>query len=1385
MFSPLEFPKGSVIYELVTYMPPPSHLSLSPFDLYREPLAVIALSDGKELGEETFSSRRSLNGAAVTVTERNVRALDQELEALRDDYGRALVHQVLLFDYEDPPGHKIPMPEGIIPIPPADKCKKTTMKSVMCKLSSLLLAEMTMRAKSIEAIPMIDSPGQMSTSRQINGTSWGLDDANGLSRRNSQHGPLVNARSSSASELVDRSHARMSMPPVPFKASPMASSTSTPARPSTPVKSNLSNPPMTFDAMGGGQESGPSTPEQNFSRPDTSEGFRQQSQDRVSVQGFGPGSANERSRNKGKARVMIVIGSMYLQAGRWSDALRELGEGAAVARSVNDHVWHGKALELIVLALLLLAWSDLEFTVPMVCYPPPEKGAPDLVPKDAGPNPDQPKQLRNLQAVLPELLERIVGLYSRISSENLPPLPLSEAIIRFCRILSALHLCDGILRKEALEMIVLGKPPSKVIGTSPRLTVIPSRQDITKLLFRAFPSSGPELIATVDRATILSGIAAVLGLLGHHRKKAMVIRELIAVLIGGLVEARTRGAADVGIHPAAGLVALQTAGGHPSNTGSVALELQEQDIEQGVDAFLGTLVKTFGIVSFDPANPLSLPEKNDDSDDAVVARIQRQSVARFFSIPDLKISMLRACINFSEALPDFNGVLKYSSDMLRTVGRGVAPGPRKEDASANLDRDEQIRLLTNISKTHALSRRLGFDHLYAEYWDEFLIRGIVLDPLPSNKMPIPHPKSDLPGAATVRTSQDVDPFIYNPFLKQPDKAAVEQTLVVGEATTFKVTLQNPLDVEVDVEKITLDAEGAEFESMPATTLIGPYRTQMLQVSGIPKACGPLRLTGAIVQVRGCRARRFPIFTDPWMPENDVKPKAVGIAALEKSLVLPSSILPPPKPSHLGLKVIPEQPLVAIKSSTLPQSCVMILEGERQTFSVTLENLSKTTPVDFMLFSFEDSTQDPLQAALKNKDSTPSEIYEYELILMKKQALKLRKNQGKRFIAPGGTSTFDFEVFGKPGLTNASIQMDYAHLGLPPEEVEDQFYTRRVSVHLTVTVNASVELSRYDILPVLDKIPRPLWTRVSNQESELALTKDEYCLLSLDLINAWPSTMLIRFEGADGVEVEDYILPGNTSRIILPIRRIFLDDPHAAVPSLNPSNRRQFVVSASHISPDFERSLREAFWYKENILDNLKATWKTLSGPTRTGTIDLRGIRLTSRMIDAIKVDDIGISVSVEDPSSPEEASDSPCNVFVDEFVQVKVNICNRTSRPIYPLLRLMPALCHRPPNVALDYARKFAWNGTLQQVLPLLEGKSSTHVVLGATALCRGQFEITASVEETMLWEEPGADEGEKKEGKRERSDTQSLMDKALGKKERRIWHAREGCIVHVRDRES
>lgn len=339
MFSPLAFPTGLVLYDLTTALPPPSQLALAPFELYREPLIVIAIADYNSIGgtsRETATCDNERTGSSRAEDSQNtsVRSFVDDLEKIKTQFPKALVHQVLIFDHAMPAK---PLHEGVVYVPTVEKSKTTTMKTVMCDLTSQLLAEMTSYAKSLQALPSLESP------RSVLGLGNGdLYNAKApISSRPTS--ALHGMRSLSPAGTVSKTEGRMSMP-VHISSSTISRDSTPDGRAMSPPD-RMNTPPTTFDEIA-------ATPE-----------GRRRSRDRVSMQGFGAGGAGERERIKGKGRICIVIGSLYLLAGRWPDAVKELAEGATIARANTDYLWHGKALDYLAVCLVMYAWAGMEFRV--------------------------------------------------------------------------------------------------------------------------------------------------------------------------------------------------------------------------------------------------------------------------------------------------------------------------------------------------------------------------------------------------------------------------------------------------------------------------------------------------------------------------------------------------------------------------------------------------------------------------------------------------------------------------------------------------------------------------------------------------------------------------------------------------------------------------------------------------------------------------------------------------------------------------------------------------------------------------------------------------------------------------------------------------------------
>ncbi|MCJ1353500.1 MAG: hypothetical protein MMC33_003486 [Icmadophila ericetorum] len=1475
MFSPLAFPSGLVVYEMMTYSPTPAQLALVPFELYREPLVILAIAEGRELVGDDKGENESVLSEGVSGGDVQSAASDDALDSvlrsvmeLKEQYSTALVHQVFVFNCDKP---EIAFPPSVVPVPSLENSKTTTMKTLMCDLTSQLLAEMTSYARSLQALPNIETPKPIyNEGSQIDGHN--------SSRPGSRISSLPGSRSSSPVPEPERKKNRQSMLPQVNSVSEARSREGSRTRPQSAI---YSTPPLTFDEINGvsGRSTPASTSEQE--RP------RRLSREKIQVQGFGSGSVGERARNKAKGRIGVVIGSMYLLAGRWPDAIKELVEGAAVARANSDHVWHAKALDYILVCMIMCAWGGMDFEIPQICYPlgdkalstpkssknTPTHSAPDLTSPVPGNSTNRLVSLQNLCQLLPDLVNNILHLYVRaatFTADLLPQICFSESTIRFSKLLAIIQASHGTLNDHGLRRVVLNADEERSQDTIPiQFTSFPTRAEIAAVVFRAMPLSIAEkLLDVADRVVILAGIASVLSVLGYHRKKAFVLRELTSALLPALVQSRKDSAADLGVHPAASLSSFDL---NKYGTGLEEDFSGQDGSENGTQGFLSMLSQVYGVVSADssenkiitsgkqarlspndrPTNPARIVE-------AVGNRAIRQAVLRSFGNQVLKLDILRTCINVCEALPDFQGVLRFSSDLLRTVGSGIAPAGDSSDGAPMLPIEDQVRLSQNILRTVGAAKQLGMEHLMTEYWDEFLLRKVEIAKPILALTPTTRDQADLKVASGLSIEKEKSPFLFNPFSKKADSSAADIVLVANEEAYFTAVVQNLYDFDLEIEWIKLDTSDTTFEAKADNVMIGPYRTQAIQMNGKPKHSGALKVEGCIAKIRGCHERRFPIYEKPWKYKQSVKAKRLGLAASTIETTRPvsvtsdltrsqrRSVLKGPDPSNLSAKVIPPQPVVVAHAVSSTQSAIMLLEGERKRVKFTLQNTSSTTPVDLLLLAFTDSTSPSLQHALANKDISAAEIYEAELFSYRQEALRWIRvdDHSEPSIPPNGELTIEIEVLGKPGLTYGTVQIDYGHLGVPRSEVSGQFYTRQVIVPFTVTVNASVSLAQDDFLPFTGDFA---WHNQRNQSNlnnsapstqpdkrlrafsraapevknrfqsllqrlGLGAQGDDHCLLLLDFHNSWPTPLRLSVQVRENLSKEpanpddhwkraytvyEIIQPGHTTRTVLLIPRLSVQNPYASIPSLNPANKRQYVVSSSKVSPEAELASREAFWYREEILKYLRATWEEES-TGRKGDIELRNLRLSARMIDAIKLEEIGIEMTLSPAFPEEEGEGSPSTetetvvtqtgrskflVPQETFLFLKTRVKNRLPHPIHPLLRLQPALRHHPYNIALDLSKKFAFNGLLQQALPLLEAGEETEVELGCVFLCEGEFEVHAIVEEVRVWKPPLEDEEGKGKGGRKRAMTGDLVgDKALaGRTERRIWGCREPCVVFVR----
>lgn len=1094
---------------------------------------------------------------------------------------------------------------------------------------------------------------------------------------------------------------------------------------------------------------------------------------------------------------------------------------------------------------------------------------PDLTKNGPLDPPNRSVTLERLTVLVPDLVHQILNLYVRawaFSDDKTPQLSFSDSTIRFSKLLTVINLSRGVLDDAGLQRIVLNTQIARTETASTQSSSYLTKAELTHLLFRAFPSdSRSETVSIVDRTTILSGIASVLSELGYQRKTALVLRELFTALVPALVQARKDGAAEMGLHPAASLASLDMTFKTVNGTNA---DLGHNELESGIQSFLSLICQIYEIPLMEQcdSNPQSskpedfsaLDASHYDHEGRIIARALQQISMKSRGNQILKLDVLRSCIDICEALPDLSGVLRFSAHMLRVAGSGIIPGPDNNVNSPTLLMEEQVRLANNISRAISAARQLGLEKAEAEYWDEFLVRSIEIIDLDPLKRLTAHTKADL-GLVKAIEKEEKNPFIYNPFGKSRNSAGPDNLLVAQEEAMFRVTLQNLYDFDVEVEHIEIISNGLKFDPLPQSGLIGPYRMQTLLLAGIPKEPGSLNITGCKAKVKGCRERNFPTFNTPWTPSpgvkvgrleggSDTKEKTRPLSNLSNnSMVKKSEAVQGPVPSSIALTVIAAQPSIIMKSITLPQSAIMLLEGETKTFTIILQNISKI-PVNLLFLSFNDSTAPQLRAALANKELSSIELYELELASVRRPTFKWQRpvNDEETNIDPGAEVSLTIEVLGKPGLSQGAIQVDYGYLPDSSSEATNLFYTRQLVIPIIATVNASVEVIRDNLVPFtgdfawqnkqrkqLSDAPNnpplvrrqlsvsPLSSKEQNRFQSLLGRiglnpyDSDHCLLTLDLRNSWPSLLSISIDirspntkdnptsetWTRAYTVHEPIQPGHTSRILLILPCIYLSRPYAPIPSLTPATKRQYIVSSGpKPSPEVELATREAFHYREALLEHIRATWEEDS-THRSGVINLRALHLTMRMVSALKLDDLKIQLSVRPYSSPPSSSSTPSPPIVTQlsstnyriptstFLILTTTLTNRSSHPIHPLLRLQPALKNQPHNIALDLGKKFLWSGLLQRALDVL-GPGETRVAeLQFVVLCRGVFEIGASVEEVRAWRgEGGAVDGGKGGIGSEGFDIGGVGSgdgdgaREEGVAPRRIWYCRERISVFAGD---
>ncbi|KAF8201813.1 transport protein particle complex subunit, partial [Pholiota molesta] len=1039
-----------------------------------------------------------------------------------------------------------------------------------------------------------------------------------------------------------------------------------------------------------------------------------------------PGTLNVQAQKKrlsaigtssSHARHYKMLGDFFLLAGRTLDAMMWYNEAVQLFRNYQDPLWYASTLEGMAIVAILDAWSV-------------EQGLNSSA-----------KAVKGAWTDVSDKLQQAINLYMKTPApegeqiHSLLTLLYCECVLRQTRLLFAIWSSEGWGPPAFAAMLQPGPRPhispsltsdDKVNWLNlDRLSTVTkiSRSSISAVLTQLH---GPWLLhlGQRERISVLEATASFYACLGYQRKEAYILREVLGCIMDLIVCGREEDGFShpSGVPPTSGL-GIQNTGQGPS-WGALGIRLSESAAgNEGILKLLKHICKVLGI-NLEIVGLVNDTQREIHDQHLTLADYDEDTIEELrepCGWPELQVGVVREAVAVAEALPDFPAVAQFALSSLKSL-QGV------------LSSGDQNHLYSTATRALITARRRG-DSRVVEYWSGRPIISISIAPLPAIRIPVEKPRS------IQHTINDLKPLIQgivDPFLYNPRKAIGKgKTIVVqNEVLEFVVTLQNPYIFELELQEISLSTSGVGFESKPHHIVIPANTIHQVVLSGQATEPGTLIIRGCVVRAPGGQAREYilPLYTAEeeerlsrrrrtLISENG-RSKYTGLERYSWNTLGKRSSTQTIESSSfrfLECKVIPDQPLLRIRRSSVTHGALMLYDGEKSTIRLTLENVSPI-PVDFLHFAFEDSTIEPAQKALADGNLSVFETYETEYSLIHNPVFSWDHDESKS-IAPNQNLTLTLGCYGKVGCTDGTIHISYAHAEDPSLKNSEVFYVRQVSYPLMVTVYHMLECSGMDLLQFPSYPESGRRSQLSARNDRLKALQSEHdagwCLFSIEVRNTYGSpfdvTLLRTQEGGSSTSCTTTIPPGSVSRLVIPIKKILLSEEALAVPIPTLSDR-QFVVAQSSLSQSDQRTQRELFWYREELFKTVIGRWHETGG-TRSGELSFRDQRMTLHMLEAFRLEIAHISLSI-DCDEDNEITKGGLRYYpkANEFVQLRTRVSN-----------LMPY----PVVFTLDYeanpSEHLVFEGVLTD-LPVgrLESGESREIVSSLCFLACGRFEILA-----------------------------------------------------------
>ncbi|KLO10669.1 Trs120-domain-containing protein [Schizopora paradoxa] len=986
------------------------------------------------------------------------------------------------------------------------------------------------------------------------------------------------------------------------------------------------------------------------------------------------------------ARLYKVLGDLFLLAGKLMDATIWYNEAVALLKQPNDVLWHASALEGIATANIIEIWTSLQTSS--------ESSLPD-----------------SAWATIAEKVLQATSLYSKAAASvdggdlvaDISFLYVS-AVLRHSVLLYRTSLSNG------LNSFALNSLDTQAENSSG----LPLRSDISASLSQAH---GPWILhlGPREKIDVLRFIASLYESLLYRRKEAYILRELVSCLMDLFVHGReeSRSASLVSSR-----TSLDGSGERGDREGEVGV--READDVTGNSSIIEIVKYACKVHGVD----LGCVQFSDNSGHPPGRSLSSSSRSRksisncHFGWPELQIGLVREALAIAEGLPDYPSVVLFALSALR-------------DQEGFVDGDDQYHFHVTASRALATLRRRG-DERKLKYWaGNDIVSSIQLMPPSAMRTVIERPWRELKSdqaPSSVQLSSSKRSSTSNSHVEVYKS---QRIVVQNESVEFAITLTNTFSFALEITHLALWTTGVPFHQDGCPLTIQGHSSQTITLSGKATESGNLIVRGCVVHLLGAEPCEISV---PLLTEDEEHDRLNSLIAAENEAQRPkvldlnhrlyssrdrSSTVPNADASrHLELKVVPDQPLLRIRRTTLTNGSVMLYDGETATVRVTLENISGVA-VDFFDLSFDDTTKAMEEMALADGQLNVFDAYETEHSLVERPVLSWDRQAHRQKVLPGKEMTVEVKCFGKAGCARGLVEASYAHtesLAGQDEPPPSAFYVRQLPLPLLISVYEMLECHGMDVLPVSSLVVEDIEDNVGDSahggewRSLLARhDKSEWCILALDVRNTYGLAFEVRLT-CDEVTTCRVVPPGLTYRLMLPIKRFSLTNEvtSSPIPSLT---GRQYVVTSEDSSVH-----RELFWYREELFKRVHVTWREAVGP-RKGELSLRKQRFTTSMLSVLRHEQVTVELSVRHGDQPNGVYQSvPHCVKPNQFVSLEAHIQNRSSTSL--ALRL--SLEAEPSDYVLH-------EGVLNNVpFGNIDPGSSKTVIVPLVFLAEGHFNLMA-----------------------------------------------------------